>query len=128
MLEHMGFNLRAASFDAKSRHLVVKGSSMQPLTVFELQRKVQRELQPITKKTELRTIIADYIDSREPSGEAVPTLAELSLRALIGYHQSVQLEQAVVTGRKKVPKRPKFTRLVSKIPIPTLKVIGNVEI
>ena len=128
MLEHMGFNLRAASFDAKSRHLVVKGSSMQPLTVFELQRKVQRELQPITKKTELRTIIADYIDSREPSGEAVPTLAELSLRALIGYHQSVQLEQAVVTGRKKVPKRPKFTRLVSKIPIAILKVIGNVEI
>lgn len=82
-LEESGLYIPAGSFDAKSRDLVIRGSDGQPLTIFELERQIEKTVNAISKKGELRNEIVTAVDS-EPR-QKVPTLMMLSLKTLIGY-------------------------------------------
>ena len=125
LVEEWGFDIKSASFDAKSRDLSVRGNSFQPLTVFELQRQVNEEvLMRGTKKEPLRQKIADYIDAHH-SESGVPTLKIMCLRKLIAYStpsMTPQQPEAERIGSKKLAVTRIFSAPLSKIPIKHLRV------
>ena len=134
LVEEMGFDIKSASFDGKSRDLAARGHSLQPLSVFELQKEIWGELLKVTKKDVLREKIACFIDVHNLES-GVPSLSHLCYRALIGYPKiqtSTSPERPIAIpknkGRKKAAVATKFCLPLSKIPIKRLRVCKSVSL
>ena len=132
LVEEMGFDIKSASFDGKSRDLAARGHSLQPLSVFELQKEIWGELLKVTKKDVLREKIACFIDVHNLES-GVPSLSHLCYRALIGYPKiqtstSPERPKPKNKGRKKAAVSTKFCIPLSKIPIKSLRVCISTSI
>jgi len=131
-VEEAGFDIKSASFDAKSRDLAMRGASLQPLSVFELQRSISKEVKKITKKDDLREQIAAYIDVKDGEGcqDNVPALTVPCLRTINGYQRKRPgvPDQSIAKrkGRKKTAlTSERFTVLLTKIKIDPLRVSSH---
>ena len=133
-VEEAGLDIKSASFDAKSRDLAMRGASLQPLSVFELQRSISKEVKKITIKDDLREEIAAYIDVKDGEGcqDNVPALTVLCLRTIIGYQRKRPgvPDQPIAKrkGRKKTAlTSERFTVLLTKIKIDPLRLSSHIS-